>query len=104
MAVRKPTLMIAVGIPSAHGEDDEDDPRIKSGDEQDGNGKQDIVEEAVCSIAERLIRDGPPMIRAVRLLARAYEDMAQAAMKKDHHALGEAAADACDAMRSVIAD
>jgi hypothetical protein len=97
---KPPSLMIAIGLPGRHGEDDED----QLDREQDGNGKQDIVEEAICSIAERLIRDGPPMIRAVRLLARAYEDMAQAAMKKDHHALGEAAADACDAMRSVIAD
>jgi hypothetical protein len=93
--------MIAIGLPHGEGQDEDQLDR-----ERDGNGgqDQDIVEEAVCSIAERLVREGPPMIRAVRLLARAYEDMAQAAMKKDHHALEEAAADACDAMRTVIED
>jgi hypothetical protein len=93
--------MIAIGLPHGEGQDEDQLDR-----ERDGNGgqDQDIVEEAVCSIAERLVREGPPMIRAVRLLARAYEDMAQAAMKKDHHALEEAAADACDAMRLVIGD
>jgi hypothetical protein len=93
----KPGLMIAI-LP--HGEQDEDNLDR----ERDGNGGQDIVEEAISSIAERLVREGPPMIRAVRLLARAYEDMAQAAMKKDYHALEDAAADAYDAMRTVIGD
>jgi hypothetical protein len=102
--MRKPaSLMIAIGLGHPHGEGGlQDEDALDR--EQDGNGEQDIVEEAVCSIAERLIRDGPPMIRAVRLLARAYEDMAQAAMKKDHHALEEAAADACDAMHNVMKD
>src|SRR5437879_4055697 len=94
-----PKLTIAIGLPHAGEEQDED----SLDRERDGKGG-DIVEEAVSSIAERLVREGPPMIRAVRLLARAYEDMAQAAMKKDYHALEDAAADACDAMRTVIGD
>jgi hypothetical protein len=98
--MRKPTLMISVGM-SPHGEGQDEDNLDREGH---GGKGDDIVEEAVSSIAERLVREGPPMIRAVRLLARAYEDMAQAAMKKDHHALEEAAADACDAMRTVIED
>jgi hypothetical protein len=101
--MRKPaSLMIAIGLGRPHGEEGQDEDALDR--EQDGNGEQDIVEEAVCSIAERLIRDGPPAIRQVRLVARAYEDMAQAAMKKDHHALEEAAADACDALRGLIED
>jgi hypothetical protein len=103
----RPHFMIAIGLPGGpHGEGQDDEPNEDNLDREGhgGGGGQDIVEEAVCSIAERLVREGPPMIRAVRLLARAYEDMAQAAMKKDHHALEEAAADACDAMRTVIGD
>jgi hypothetical protein len=98
--VRKPTLMIAVGLPGGpHGENDEDAlDRERDG----GNGDDDLATEAITSIAERLVRDGPSTIRLVRLLARGIEDMAQAAMKRDHHALEEAAADACDALRGLI--
>jgi hypothetical protein len=97
----RPHFMIAIGLPGGpHGEQDEDGLDR----EHDDKGESDIVEDAVCSIAEKLVRDGPPMIRAVRLLARAFEDMGQAAMKKDHHALEEAAADACHAWRDVMKD
>ncbi len=58
----------------------------------------------ILGIAECLLREGPPAVRLVRLLARGLEDMAQAAMAKDHHALEEAAGDACDAMRGLIKD
>jgi hypothetical protein len=101
MPMPKPaSLMIAIGLP--HGEGAQDEDGLDR--EHDGNGGKDIVEEAVCSIAERLVRDGAPAIRQVRLVARAYEDMAQAALKKDHHALADAAADACDALRGLIED
>src|SRR5262245_18868342 len=100
MAMPKPpSLMIAIGLPSHHGEQDDEDSLNR-----EQGGERDIGEEAVCRIAERLIRNGPTMIRSVRLLARALEDMAQAAMKRDSHALEEAAADACEAMRSTIED
>jgi hypothetical protein len=98
--VRKPaSLMIAIGLPGLHGQDEDNLNR-----EQDNGGEKDATEEAICGIAETLIRDGPPAIRAVRLLARGLEDMAQAVKAKDHAALEEAAAMACDAMRSVIGD
>ena len=93
--------MIAVGMPG-HGEDSQDEDQLDR--EKDGEGGKDIAEEGICSIAETLIRGGPSAIRSVRLLARGLEDMAQAAMKKDKYALEEAAADACDAMRSLIED
>src|SRR5262245_59759723 len=97
MAMPKPpSLMIAIGLPSHRGEQDDEDNLQR---EREGNGR-DIAEEGICGIAETLVRGGPPAIRAVRLLARGLEDMAQAAMKKDNYALEEAAADACDAMRS----
>jgi len=101
MAMRKPTLMIAVGLGGPHGEQQDDEDNLNR--EREGNGR-DIAEEGICGIAETLVRGGPPAIRAVRLLARGLEDMAQAAMKKDNYALEEAAADACDAMRSLIED
>jgi hypothetical protein len=91
--------MIAIGLPGPHGAQDEDSLNR----EQDGGGEDnDLATEAITSIAERLVRDGPSTIRLVRLLARGIEDMAQAAMKRDHHALEEAAADACDALRGLI--
>src|SRR5262245_64355698 len=85
MAMRRPaSIMIAVGMPGPHGgEQDGDEDNLQR--EREGNGR-DIAEEGICGIAETLVRGGPPAIRAVRLLARGLEDMAQAAMKKDNYA------------------
>jgi hypothetical protein len=99
--VRKgPTIALMIGMP--HGEEGpgQDEDNI---DREQGND-DDIAEQGILGIAECLLRDGPPAIRLVRLLARGLEDMAQAAIAKDHHALEEAAGDACDAMRSLIED
>jgi hypothetical protein len=98
--MRRPSLMIAIGLPHGEGAPDEDGLNR----EQDNGGDSDIAEEGILGIAECLLREGPPAIRLVRLLARGLEDMAQAAIAKDHHALEEAAGDACDAMRGLIKD
>jgi hypothetical protein len=98
--------MLAIGLPSrlAHEDDERGQDEDGLNREQDGGGEKDIAEEGICSIAETLIRDGPPAIRLVRLLARGLEDMAQAAMKRDQAALEDAAGEACDAMRELIGE
>jgi hypothetical protein len=94
--------MIAIGLPGLHGEEGPGQDENHLDREQGNDG--DIAEEGILGIAECLLREGPPAVRLVRLLARGLEDMAQAVMAKDHHALEEAAGDACDAMRNLIKD
>jgi len=103
MAMRKPTLMIAVGLGGPHGgEQDEDNLQRERGDGNGGDG--DIATEAILGIVRDLHHGGPLAIRQVRLLARGLEDMCQAVMKKDDYALEEAAADARDALHDLISE
>src|SRR5262245_41697915 len=94
----KPSLMIAIGMPSHRGEESDDEDNLHR--EQDGNGGNgdDIATEAIVNIVHNLHRGGPLAIRRLRLLARGLEDLCQAVMKKDDYALEEAAADARDAL------
>src|SRR5436309_14911751 len=108
MAMRKPgpSIMLAIGLPSRLAQDDDerghDEDNLNR--ERDEDGEKDTAEQGILAVAETLLRDGPPAIRLVRLLARGLEDMAQAAMKRDHAALEDAAGEACDAMRKLTKD
>src|SRR5262245_64168701 len=77
-------LMIAIGLPSAHGEDDEDNLRRKDhgddGRSQDGDG--DIVEQGIMGVIECLHDSGPGAVWQVRLYAQALEAMADARKKR----------------------
>src|SRR5262245_35406181 len=100
MAMRKPTLMIAVGLGGPRGEQGDEDSLDR---ERDGNGDDnDIATRAILGIVRDLHHGGPLAIRRVRLLARGLEDLCQAVMKKDDYALEEAAADARDALNNLI--
>jgi hypothetical protein len=95
-------LTIAIGLPGAHGEGVQDEDALDR--EHDGNGEKDVVADGIMTIVDCLLHEGPPAIRRLRLVARAFEDMAQAVMAKDHHALEEAAADAHKALSDLTAD
>src|SRR5262249_53888173 len=59
--MRKPVrLMIAIGLPSAHGEDDEDNlQREDSDDERSQDGDGDIAEQGIMGILQCLHERGP---------------------------------------------
>src|SRR5262245_10399320 len=96
-------LMIAIGLPSAHGEDDEDNlQREDSGDERSQGGDGDIVEQGIMGILQCLHDRGPGAVRQVRLYAQALEAMADAHMSRDDQALEEAAADAYRALHQLV--
>ena len=98
--MRKPTLMIAVGMPGPHGDDDEDDLNR----EQDGNGDDDIATEAILSIVNNLKDNKASAVRDIRAFTAALEDLCQAFMDKDYHAVGDAASDARDALNNLISE
>src|SRR5215470_8438595 len=91
--VRKPTLMIAVGLPGPHGNDDED----QLDREQDGDGgddDSDLATEAVMSILDDLKTRRASAVRNLRAYTAALEEMCDAFMDRDYHRVGEAASDA----------
>jgi hypothetical protein len=96
--MRRPSIMIAVGMPGGpHGEDDEDNLNR----EQDGNGDDDICTEAILAIMSHLHRSGPSAVRDLRRYIGALEEMCRAFMEKDNDALAEAATEACQALRDI---
>src|SRR5262245_14494993 len=101
--MRKPVrLMIAIGLPSSHGEDDEDNLRREDSDDersQDGDG--DIVEQGIMGILQCLHERGPGAVRQVKLYAQALEAMADAHMSRDEQALQDAASDAYRALHKL---
>ena len=99
MVVRKPTLMIAVGMPGPHGNDDEDSLQR----EQDGNGDDgDLATEAIVSIVNHLKDSKASAVRDIRAFSAALEDLCQAFMDRDYHAVGDAADAARDALHNLI--
>jgi len=105
MPPKPASLMIAIGLPGHHGEaQDEDDPRIKSGDEQDGDGGDDIATEAIMSIVNHLHHHKASAVRDLRAFTAALDALCEAFMAKDSHGVGEAASDARDALHDLISD
>src|SRR5262245_40432118 len=96
--------MIAIGLPSPHGEDDEDNLRREnhSDDERSQDGDGDIVEQGIMGIIECLHERGPGAVRQVKLYAQALEAMADAHMSRDDQALEEAASDAYRALHKLV--
>jgi len=95
--VRKPTLMIAVGMPGPHGDDDEDGL-----DRERDDGDSDLATEAVMSILDDLKTRKASAVRNLRAYTAALEEMCDAFMDKDYHRVGEAASDARDALHEII--
>ena len=97
--MRKPTLMIAVGMPGPHGNDDEDGlDRERDG----GDDDSDLATEAVMSILDDLKTRKASAVRDLRAYTAALEEMCDAFMDRDYHRVGEAASDARDALHEII--
>jgi len=93
--------MIAIGLPSHHGEQDEDSlNRERDGD--DGDGEDDLATEAVMSIVRNLEHGKASAVRQLRAFTSALEALCQAFMERDYHAVGEAASDARDALNDML--
>src|SRR5262245_29368819 len=94
-------LMIAIGLPTAHGEEE---PRDEDSldREQDNDGDGDIVEQGIMGILQCLHERGPGAVRQVKLYAKALEAMADAHMSRDDQALEEAASDAYRALHKLV--
>jgi len=97
--VRKPTLMIAVGMPGPHGDGDEDG---LDRERDDGDGDSDVATEAIMSIVNHLKDSKASAVRDIRAFTAALEDLCQAFMDKDYHAVGDAADAARDALHNLI--
>jgi hypothetical protein len=92
--------MIAVGMPSPHGENDED----ALDREQDGNGDDDLATEAIVSIVHHLQHSKASAVRDIRAFTAALEALCDAFMDRDYHAVGDAASDARDALYDLISE
>jgi hypothetical protein len=96
----KPTsLMIAIGLPGPHGEQDED----ALNREQDGGGEDnDIATEAIVSIVHNLHLGGPSAVRDLRAFTAALDAMCEAFMARDRKGFEDAASNARDALEGMI--
>jgi hypothetical protein len=96
----RPTLMISVGIPSAHGEGQDEDSLDR---ERDGNGDDgDLATEAVMNIVRNLQHGKASAVRELRAFTAALEALCDAFMERDYHAVGEAASDARDVLNVML--
>ena len=86
--------MIAIGLPSHHGGQDEDG---LDRERDDGDGDSDIATEAIVSIVNHLKDAKASAVRDIRAFTSALEDLCDAFMARDYHAVGEAASEARDA-------
>ena len=96
--MRRPTLMIAVGMPGPHGNDDDEDSLQREHEGDDA----DVASEAIISIVNHLKDNKASAVRDIRAFTAALEDLCQAFMDKDYHAVGDAADAARDALHSLI--
>ena len=99
--MRKPTLMIAVGMPGPHGDDDEDG---LDRERNDGDDDSDVATEAIVSIVNHLKDSKASAVRDVRLFADALAELCDAFMSKDYHRVGDAASEARDRLHDLIAN
>ena len=98
---RPHSLMIAIGLPGRHGEQDEDG---LDRERDDNNGDDDIATEAICSIVKHLEHGKASAVRTLRAFTAALDDMCEAFMQRDYHAVGDAADAARDALHNLISD
>jgi len=99
--MRRPTLMIAVGMPGPHGDGDEDQ-LDRERDDDGGDDDSDLATEAVMSILDDLKTRKASAVRNLRAYTAALEEMCDAFMDRDYHRVGEAASDARDALHEII--
>src|SRR5262245_14803321 len=98
---RPHSLMIAISMPS-HGEPDEDGlDRERDDNGEDGD---DIATEAIVSIVRHLEVGKASAVRTLRAFTAALDDMCNAFMDRDYHAVGDAADAARDALHNLISD
>ena len=91
------SLMIAIGLPHAEGQDEDSLDR-----EQDGNGDDDLATEAVMSIVRNLQHGKASAVRELRAFTAALEALCDAFMSRDYHAVGDAASDARDVLNVML--
>ena len=96
--VRRPTLMIAVGLPHGEGQDEDDLNRERD----NGDGDSDLATDAIMSIIDNLKDNKASAVRDIRAFTAALEDLCDAFMAKDYHAVGDAADAARDALHNLI--
>ena len=98
----KPSLMIAIGLPSHHGEQQDEDGLDRERD--DGDGEDDLATEAVLSIVRNLHHGGPAAVRTLRRFTSALEGICEAYMSRDHAGLEEAASEARDVLNDMLSE
>ena len=101
MAMPKPTMMIAIGLPNPHGVEDEDNlRREKDGDSDDGDLATDAIVQIVCN----LHHGGPSAVRTLRRFTSALEGICEAFMSRDRHGVEEAAHEARDVLNDMLSE
>jgi len=91
--------MISIGLP--HGDGDEDD---LNRERDDGGDDSDLATDAIMSIVNHLKDSKASAVRDIRAFTAALEDLCQAFMDKDYHAVGDAADAARDALHNLISE
>ena len=94
-------LMIAIGLPHGEGQGDEDD---LNRERDDGGDDSDVATDAIMSIVNHLKDSKASAVRDIRAFTAALEDLCQAFMDKDYHAVGDAADAARDALHNLISE
>ena len=84
----KPTLMIAVGVPSAHGNDDDEDQLHRESQDGEGDDDSDLATEAVMSILDDFKTRKASAVRDLRLYIDALARLCEAFMDRDYHRVG----------------
>ena len=98
----KPAFMIAIGLPSHHGEQDEDN-LSRERDDSAGDDS-DVAKEAIMSIVNHLKDGKASAVRDIRAFTAALEALCDAFMERDYHAVGDAADAARDALHNLISE
>src|SRR5215471_6013557 len=98
--LKPPRIMIAVGVPSAHGNDE--DQLDREQDEDGGDDDSDLATEAVMSILDDFKTRKASAVRDLRLYIDALAELCDAFMDRDYHRVGEAASEARDALHEII--
>src|SRR5262249_8075297 len=102
MRAPKPiNLMVAIGLPSHHGEAQDEDGLDREHDSDDS--EDDLATEAITSILDDLKTRKASAVRDLRLYIDALAELCDAFMERDYHRVGEAASEARDALHQIIA-
>ena len=95
------SIALMIGMPGHHGEQtDEDSLQREHGD----GGGDDAATDAIMSIVNHLKDSKASAVRDIRAFTAALEDLCQAFMDRDYHAVGDAADAARDALHNLISE